>query len=120
MRALKRELAQTDIERQLRPYRTASKNRRPAEGWLRAIRQALGLGAEEIARHMRLTPKMVFQLERSERACTISLEGLEAVARAMQCDLVYAIVPRDRSIYDRAAELADQGLWRKRSKVKGW
>jgi predicted DNA-binding mobile mystery protein A len=120
MRAMKRELACWDIEKQIRPYRTAGKNSRPPEGWLRAVRQALGLNTEDIARNMRLTPKMVFQLERSEKERTISLQRLEAAARAMQCDVVYAIVPWERTIEDRAAELAERYLWRKRNKVKGW
>jgi hypothetical protein len=63
---MKRELAQSDIERQLRPFRRAAHNRRPPEGWLRALRQAFNLPAEDIASDLKLTPKMVFQLERSE------------------------------------------------------
>jgi predicted DNA-binding mobile mystery protein A len=120
MRQAKRELAQSDIERQLRPFRRAAHNHRPPEGWLRALRQAFNLPAEDIASDLKLTPKMVFQLERSEEKMTITLERLEAAARAMHCDLVYAIVPWDRSIHDRAAEQADRNLWRKRFSVKGW
>ena len=120
MRQTKRELAHSDLERNLRPYRRAAKIHRPPEGWLRAIRQALGLNGEEIARHLTLSPKMVFQLERSEEQKTITIERLESAARAMQCNLVYAIVPYDRSIEDRAEEIADRNLWRKRSAVKGW
>jgi hypothetical protein len=33
---------------------------------------------------------------------------------AMQCGLVYGIVPRDRSIADRAMEIIELELWRKR------
>lgn len=120
MRQTKRELAHSDLERNLRPYRRAAKIHRPPEGWLRAIRQALGLNAGQIARHMKLTPKMIFQLERSEQQNTITLQRLDAAARAMKCELVYAIVPWDRSIEDRADEIAHQNLWRKRSNVKGW
>jgi hypothetical protein len=32
----------------------------------------------------------------------------------MQCDLVYGIVPWHRSIEDRAMELVERELWRKR------
>jgi predicted DNA-binding mobile mystery protein A len=120
MREMKRLLAQQELQRQLRPYRKASRNRPPTAGWLRAIRQALCLRAEDIARDIGLSPKMVFQLERSEAKKTITLARLETLARAMHCDLVYAIVPWDRSLEDRAAEMAERHLWRKRSNVKGW
>ena len=36
------------------------------------------------------------------------------MARALECDLVYGLVPWQRSLEDRAMELVEQGLWRKR------
>jgi transcriptional regulator with XRE-family HTH domain len=120
MREMKRELAQLDLERQMRPYRRAGTKRRPAEGWLRAYRQAMNLPAAELAKSMKLSTKMVFQLERSEEKKTITIKRLEDAARAMGCDLVYAIVPWERSLAERATELAERGLWRKRFAQKGW
>jgi transcriptional regulator with XRE-family HTH domain len=78
------------------------------------MRQATGTPVDEIARDMKFTPKMVFQMERSEQQNTITLQRLGKMARALQCDLVYGIVPWQRSIEDRAMELVEQGLWRKR------
>jgi hypothetical protein len=63
---------------------------------------------------MRLTPKMVFYLARAEQRRKISLERLEQMARALECDLVYGLVPWQRSLEDRAMELVEQELWRKR------
>jgi len=114
MRRVLREKARMDLEGQLRPFRRARKARRPSQGWLRAMRQATGISVREIAEHMKFTPKMVFQMERSEQQDTITLERLGEMARAMQCDLVYGIVPWHRSIEDRAMELVERELWRKR------
>ena len=114
MRRVLREKARIDLEGQLRPLRRAKKARRPSQGWLRAMRQATGISVREIAEHMKFTPKMVFQMERSEQQDTITLERLGEMARAMQCDLVYGIVPWHRSIEDRAMELVERELWRKR------
>jgi hypothetical protein len=36
------------------------------------------------------------------------------VARALECDLVYGLVPWQRSLEDRAMELVEQELWRMR------
>jgi transcriptional regulator with XRE-family HTH domain len=109
-----RERARLDLERQARPYRTARKNPRPPEGWLRAMRLATGFPAERIAREMDFSAKMVFQTERSEQSKTISLHRLEKMARALECDLVYGLAPWHRSLEDRAMELVEQELWRKR------
>jgi len=35
------------------------------------------------------------------------------VARALECDLMYGLVPWQRSLEDRAIELVEQDLWRK-------
>ena len=114
-----RERARLELERQMRPYRRARKNSRPREGWLRAVRLALGIAAEQIARVMGFTPKMVFYMDRAELKGTITLDRLGKQARAMECDLVYGLVPWHQSLEDRAMELVEQTLWRKRYTRKG-
>jgi len=109
-----RERARLELERQVRPYRTARKSPRPPEGWLRAMRLATGIPAERIAQSMDFSAKMVFQTERSEQRKTISLHQLERMARAVECDVVYGLVPWARSLEDRAMELVEQEMWRKR------
>jgi transcriptional regulator with XRE-family HTH domain len=109
-----RERARLELERKVRPYRRALTQPRPKEGWLRAMRLAVGMPAEPIAEKMRSTPRMVFYLERAEQKRKISLERLEEMARALECDLVYGLVPWQRSLEDRAMELVEQELWRKR------
>ena len=120
MRELGREFALRDLERQLRPYRKAVKNRPPSVGWLRALRQALAMPAGDIARYMKLSPKMVFQLERSEVKKTITLERMEEMARAMNCDLVYAVVPWERSLIEVAEAHLHRRIWQKRLTHPGW
>jgi predicted DNA-binding mobile mystery protein A len=71
---------------------------RPSAGWLRAIRQALGLSLKTVAGRLGQTPQAVKQAEESEAAGTISLRRLEAAANAMGCRLVYAIVPKKGSL----------------------
>jgi transcriptional regulator with XRE-family HTH domain len=109
-----RERARLQLERQVRPYRTARKSPPPPEGWLRAMRLATGIPAERVAKAMGYSPKMVFQTERSEQRKTISLRHLERMAQAVECDVVYGLVPWTRSLEDRAMELAEQEVWRKR------
>jgi transcriptional regulator with XRE-family HTH domain len=109
-----RERARLELERRVRPYRRTLMQPRPKEGWLRAMRMAVGFPAERIAEAMRFSPRMVFQTERAEQKRKISLERLEQMARALECDLVYGLVPWQRSLEDRAMELVEQELWRKR------
>ena len=114
MRKVMRERARLELERMVRFYRRARMHARPPEGWLRAMRLAVGIPAGEIADQMGFTAKMVFQMERAEQKRTISLERLERMARAVGCDLVYGLVPWERSLEDRAMELVEREVWRKR------
>jgi hypothetical protein len=63
---------------------------------------------------MGFTAKMVFQMERAEQRRSITLDRLEKMARAVGCDLVYGLVPWERSLEDRAMELVEREVWRKR------
>ena len=114
MQRVMRERARLELERKVRWYRRARIHPRPPEGWLRAMRLAVGIPAEEIADRMGFTARMVFQAERAEQRRSISLERLERMARAVGCDLVYGLVPWERSLEDRAMELVEREMWRKR------
>lgn len=91
------------LEDQLSPERSISGLQRPSAGWLRAIRQALRLSAGTLASRIRQSPQSILQAEKSEAAGTITLKRLEAVAEAMGCRLVYAVVPKAGTITDLAS-----------------
>ena len=82
---------------------------RPPRGWVRAIREALGMSAAALAGRLGTTPGAVTRLEQSEAANRIRLETLRRAADALGCDLVYLLVPRrplTAVVRDRARELA--------------
>jgi predicted DNA-binding mobile mystery protein A len=68
--------------------------KRPQRGWIRSVRQALAVSSGELARRLDVSRALPLQLERSEREDRITLRSLRAVANALDCDLVYAFVPR--------------------------
>jgi predicted DNA-binding mobile mystery protein A len=77
---------------------------RPSRGWIRTIRQALGLTAVTLASRMGSSRQLPLQLEKSEAEDRITLKSLRAVADALDCDLVYALVPRSGSFSSEAAK----------------
>ncbi len=91
----------------LRP--AVSVGARPSGGWIRAIREALGMPLEDFAARMNVTKSTASRMEASERDGRIQLETLERAAAALQCDLVVALVPRrslEETVRARARELA--------------
>lgn len=94
MRSEFRNLRLKQLDRSLEPYRAARKIPRPSKGWIRTIRQALGLSSGELARSLGTSRQLPLQLEKSEAEDRITLKSLRAVANVLDCDLVYALVPR--------------------------
>lgn len=67
----------------------------PRSGWIRAIRSSLGMSAQDLGRRIGVTQSVVARLEASEVNGTIQLDSLRRAADAMNCDLVYLLVPRE-------------------------
>ena len=108
-------LARKHLDRVFDDVRIDAIRQRPPKGWIRAIRDALGLTARQLASRMGRTHSVLVRLERSEVADAITLGSLRAAAEAMDCTLVYAIVP-NRSLTEtaraRATSIADAQLSR--------
>lgn len=66
----------------------------PRSGWVRAIRQALGMSASDLGLRMGVTEAAVRDLERAEPEGRVTLDRLNRAAEAMNCKLVYALVPK--------------------------
>jgi predicted DNA-binding mobile mystery protein A len=71
--------------------------------WLRALRQTLGVPAEEFARRLGVKQREVFRLEKSEEESCIQLGTLQRAAEALDCELVYALTPRQGTLNEMAA-----------------
>lgn len=87
----------------------------PPKGWIRAIRDALGMSGVQLGRRLGVTAQGVLGLERSEASGRIQLDTLRRAAEAMDCVLVYAVVPRtslqdmvDRRAHDIAVKSLDR------------
>lgn len=84
-------LEQTD--RLLHPWQRLKDAAIPRGGWIRTVREALGMTAVQLATRLRVTQQAVAEFEKSEAAGKITLESLNKLANALGCKLVYAIVP---------------------------
>lgn len=68
--------------------------RRPREGWIRTLRKALGMSSIQLASRLGISTPRATQMERMEVEDRITLRQLRRVAEALDCELVYALVPR--------------------------
>ncbi|MDI1347031.1 MAG: mobile mystery protein A [Pseudolabrys sp.] len=87
--------------------------RRPSRGWIRAVRDALGMTTRQLAGRLGMKQPSLVELEKSEAAGTITIKSLERAAEALGCRLVYALVPvkpLTQTLEERAVNAARQKL----------
>jgi predicted DNA-binding mobile mystery protein A len=84
---------------------TATAAAKPARGWLRAVRTAAALSQDKVARKLGTTRQSYSDLELAEERGSASLNSIQRAAEAMDCELIYFIVPRE-SIAGTFSELA--------------
>lgn len=83
----------------------------PRGGWLRAVREALGMSTAQLAARLGVAQQAIVNFERNEAAGKITLQSLQRVAQALDCRVVYAVVPNKplaQMRRARALTLADQ------------
>lgn len=80
---------------------------RPPQGWLKTIREFLGMTTTQLAKKINVAQPRVINLEKNEKNTKIST--MERIADALNCDFVYAFIPReniDDIIYNQAKKKA--------------
>jgi len=66
----------------------------PVKGWLRSIREALGMSGKQLGERLNVSQPRIVQLEKNELSGALTLKTMRQTAEAMDCRFVYAIVPR--------------------------
>ena len=111
-----KELRLAQMDAVLQVAASQSLPQRPPAGWLRAIREALGLPSAALAARLGITASGVRKLEQAEAVDAITLGTLRRVAEALDCELQYALVPRRplrEMRWQQALHLAQQ--WQQRA-----
>ena len=109
MVAIDRKLLRKKLDREMRFYRLAGREKDPTTGLSRAVGQALKVPLKEIAGLMEIGESNVFELEEREETGSIMLRSLGRMAEAMGCKVVYGLVPANGKTLE---ELAEERLWK--------
>ena len=88
----------------------------PPTGWIRAIRTTIGMSMRQLGKKLNVTKQGIMDIENRERDGSITLKSLREIARVMDMQLVYGLVPNDGSldalIDKKAVEVAKQVVMR--------
>jgi len=108
-------LARKHLDRRLKLLQSKDAFARPPRGWVRAIRDALNMTSRQLAARVGVSQSSVAALEKSEVGGTVSLATLKQAAEALDCHVVYALVPNtslEETMRRRAHLIADKQLAR--------
>jgi predicted DNA-binding mobile mystery protein A len=87
----------------------------PVKGWLRSIREALGMSGKQLGKRLEVSQPRVVQLEKDELSGALTLKTMRQAAEAMDCVFVYAVVPRtslEETMHRQARKVATERLSR--------
>lgn len=76
---------------ELSEFRTKTLN---IKSWSKYVREGLGMTISQMARRMGLAQSTMTESEKQEEAGTLTINKLKKMAAALDCDFVYAFVPR--------------------------
>ena len=79
----------------------------PSKGWLRAVREAMGMSQRDVAAKIGIKQQPYAAFELREVKGTITIESLQRAAGALDCDVVYFLVPK-QGVASNFSELAAQ------------
>jgi predicted DNA-binding mobile mystery protein A len=109
----KQKLIREQLETTLKQFSTLSTVNSPPKGWIRAIRDALGMTAKQLARRMHITQQSVARIEKDEPTGAVTIKTMRRTAEALDCIFVYGFVPKtslDATVRTKAKEVATKRL----------
>lgn len=118
----KKSLQIQQLSSKMQAYSGLQKLAPPPTGWIRAIRNAIGMSMQQLGNRLSMTKQSVQDIERREKDGSITIKALREAAKALDMQLLYGFVPADGSLealIDRKAkELAKQIVLRTSNTMK--
>ena len=94
----------------------------PPIGWIKAIRNGIGMSMEQLGKKLSITKQGVMDIEKREKEGAITIKSMQEIAKAMDMKLVYGFVPNasslEQMIETRAIEMATKIVERTSNTMK--
>jgi predicted DNA-binding mobile mystery protein A len=118
----KKSLQIQQLNSKMLAYASLQKVAPPPTGWIKAIRNAIGMSMLQLGNRLSITKQSVQDIECREKDGSVTIKALREAARALDMQLVYGFVPNDGSlellIERKAKELATQIVMRTNNTMK--
>lgn len=110
-----KKLIRQQLEITLQKFRPLLDISMPPKGWIRAVRDALGMNGRQLADRLNVTRQRAALIEKDELGNSATLKTMRRVAEALDCIFVYAFVPRqslEHTLHEQAKRVVKKRLAR--------
>lgn len=115
MQSKHRRIMREQLDATFKKLSTIKDSQPPIKGWLRSIREALGMSGKQLADRLGVSQPRIAQLEKDEVSGAVTLKTMRQAAEAMDCVFVYSVVPRsslEETIRKQAERVAKRNFSR--------
>lgn len=95
MRGKQKKLAREQLDETMKSFGPLKAMSAPGKGWIRAIRDTLGMTGVQLAKRLNVNQQRVARIEQDEILGKVTLNTIQNAAEAMDCVFIYSVVPRD-------------------------
>lgn len=109
----KKKLIREQVDASLSQFRPLYNANLPRKGWIRAIRDALGMTAKQLAGRLGVAQQAVARIEKDEIAGSVTVKTMRKTAEALNCQFVYGFLPKTslkETVQARAKQVAEKRL----------
>lgn len=86
-------LTRKQLDKRLAVLKNFASSGVPQQGWIKSIREALGMSACQLGKRVGLDQSRISRLENAEKTGNLKLSSLQNIAKGLRMRFVYALVP---------------------------
>jgi len=113
MRKKQKKIIREQLDDTLSCFSSIASVNRPMKGWIRAIRDALGMNMRQFADRLGVSKSRIPRIEQDEITGSLTLKTMNRVADTLDCVFVYGFVPRislDDTVKKQASIVAERRM----------
>ena len=110
-----KQIVRQQLDKTLGLFGFARNMQPPVKGWIRAVREALGMSGTQLAQRLKVSQPRIPKLEQDELSGAVTLKTMRQAAEALDCVFVYALVPRtslEETVRAQARKIAAERMQR--------
>jgi len=110
-----KKLIREQLDKRLDSLKVSAQVGIPENGWIKSIREALGMSAKDLAKKVGIDQSRISRIENSEKDGSVKLSSLQKIAQSIGMDFVYGFVPKgtlESMVREQAKKIALQKLKR--------